>query len=147
MAIAGPVYCADDRNELTKPRPNGPTSFGPKLLSIAVVAIALAGCARNPPQHEFHPAQREVRVAPVRAPARPRVYAEARRHAEPRARRPDPSLLEPQPAPSCEYRRSDIKAMDPDEWARLRTEYERQCYQEAEKVARDRLSELQAAVR
>jgi hypothetical protein len=29
----------------------------------------------------------------------------------------------------------------------LKAEFERQCYQDAEKAARDRLSELQAAVR
>jgi hypothetical protein len=149
MAIAGPAHCADDGCELTKtqPRPNGLTSFAPKLVTIAVVAIALAGCARNPAQRDFNPVQREVRVAPVRAPARPRIHAGAPRHAELRVRRPDPTLLEPQPAPNCDYKRADIKAVDPDEWARLRTEYERQCYQDAEKAARDRLSQLQAAVR
>jgi hypothetical protein len=35
--------------------------------------------------------------------------------------------------------------VDPDEWARLKTEFERQCYQDAEKAARDRLNELQAS--
>jgi hypothetical protein len=144
MAIAGPAQLAKTQLQL-----DSLPSLASKLFTICVVAcaIALAGCARNPPQRDFNPVQREVRVAPVRAPARPRVYTEARRHAEPRGRRPDPALLEPQPAPNCEYKRADIKAVDPDEWARLRTEYERQCYQDAEKNARDRLSELQAAVR
>jgi len=35
--------------------------------------------------------------------------------------------------------------VDPDEWARLKTEFERQCYQDAEKAARDRLGKLQAS--
>ena len=79
-------------------------------------------------------------------PARPRIYSEVRR-AEPRSRRPDPALLEPQLAPSCEFKRADIKAVDPDEWARLRSEYERQCYLDAERLARERLGQLQDAVR
>jgi hypothetical protein len=36
--------------------------------------------------------------------------------------------------------------MDATELARLKIEYERQCYQNAEKAARDRLSVLQGAV-
>ena len=148
MAIADPAYVAC---ELAKPlqlRIRG-KSLAPKLLAISVVACAtaLAGCARDPAQQELKPVQREVRVAPVRTPARPRVYAAAQRHAEPRVRRPDPALLEPQSPPNCEFKRPDIKAVDPDEWARLRTEYERQCYQDAERAVRDRLSELQDAVR
>jgi hypothetical protein len=35
--------------------------------------------------------------------------------------------------------------VDPNEWARLKLEYERQCYQDAEKAARERLSQLQAS--
>jgi hypothetical protein len=77
----------------------------------------------------------------VRAPAR----AEAAKFSELRVRRPDPSLLEPQPAPNCEFNRADVKAVDPDEWARLKAEYERQCYRDAERVARDRLIQLQAS--
>jgi hypothetical protein len=35
--------------------------------------------------------------------------------------------------------------VDPDEMARLKIEYERQCYKKAEKAARDRLARLQAS--
>jgi hypothetical protein len=35
--------------------------------------------------------------------------------------------------------------VDPDQWERLKTEFERQCYQDAEKAVRDRLSQLQAS--
>jgi hypothetical protein len=72
------------------------------------------------------------------------VHPEAQ-HAELRVRRPDPALLAPQPAPNCEFKRADIKAVDADEWTRLKTEYERQCYQDAEKAARERLSQLQGS--
>ena len=54
-------------------------------------------------------------------------------------------MLSPQPAPDCEFKRSDLKTVDPDEWARLKVEYERQCYLDAEKAARDRLVLLQAS--
>ena len=40
---------------------------------------------------------------------------------------------------------SDLKTVDPVEWARLKIEYERQCYQDAEKAARDRLALLQTS--
>jgi hypothetical protein len=36
--------------------------------------------------------------------------------------------------------------VDQDEWARLKIDYERQCYQAAEKIARDRLGLLQASM-
>jgi hypothetical protein len=36
--------------------------------------------------------------------------------------------------------------VDPDQWARLRLDYERQCYQKAEKIVRQRLVMLQRAV-
>ena len=57
----------------------------------------------------------------------------------------DPALLVPVPAPDCEYKRSDFNPVDRDEWARLKVEYERQCFQNAEKAARDRLTLLQAS--
>ena len=162
MAIADPAHCADDGEAAkTRSRPNGLLSLPPKRLTIAVVvlAIGLAGCARNPAHREFSLAQREVRPTHVRSPSRANIRAETRREptqeakqatklqpAELHVRRPDAALLTPQPAPNCEFKRADIKtAVDPDEWALLKTEFERQCYQDAEKAARDRLSQLQAS--
>ena len=151
MAIADPAQCADEGCELAKTRlrPNSLKSLAPKLLTISTVAcaMALAACARNPVQRDFNVARHDVGPAAVCKPLRPRVYTVAPRHTEPRTRRPDPALLEPQLAPDCEYKKADIKAVDPDEWARLKTEYERQCYRDAEKAARERLGELQAVVR
>jgi hypothetical protein len=149
MAIARPAYCVDDCCELatTRLRVNGLPSLFPKprTLAAVVLAMALAGCARNPDHRELNPVQRNVRAAPVRSPSRAYVHAETRQHAELRVRRPDPVLLTHQAAPNCEFKRTDFKAVDPDEWARLKIEYERQCYQDAEKAARDRLSQLQAS--
>jgi hypothetical protein len=124
-------------------------SFAPKLLTICVIlcATSFAGCARNPAQREASPTLtlHEGKASPVRAPVRTRRYSEPYRYAEPKIRRPDLALLSPQPAPDCEFKRSDLKTVDPDEWARLKVEYERQCYLDAEKAARDRLVLLQAS--
>jgi hypothetical protein len=141
MAIVGATLCARD------------FLLAPKFLAACAIfcSISVAGCARNPGQRELDVAQREVKAPPVRATVRARRHAEQHRHpephryAEPRIRRPDPALLSPQPAPDCEFRRSDLKTVDPDQWARLKAEYERQCYQDAEKAARDRLALLQAS--
>jgi hypothetical protein len=149
MAIAHPAHCADDCCELEKTQLPliGLLSLPPKPLTISVVVLALglAGCARNPAHRELNLVQREVRATPVRSPLRARIHAETRQSAQLRVRRPDPALLTPQPAPNCEFKRADLKAVDPDEWARLKTEFERQCYQDAEKAARNRLSQLQAS--
>jgi hypothetical protein len=131
----------------TRLRPNGRPAFRPRLptISVIVLAMGLTGCARNPVHRGLDPVQREVRATPVRLPSRPRPHAQARQHVELRVRPPDPALLTPQPAPNCAFNRADIQAVDPDEWLRLKTEYERQCYLDAEKAARDRLSQLQAS--
>jgi hypothetical protein len=101
-------------------------------LSAISCAIAVAGCAQNS-------AQREVNEEPVHAA----IPAQA--NPELRIRRPDRALLTPQPAPDCEFKASDLKTIDPDEWARLKVDFERQCYRHAEKIARDRLRRLQAS--
>jgi hypothetical protein len=126
---------------------SGAISFAPKLLTVCVIfcAMSFAGCARNPAQREASVTLREDKASPIRAPARTRRYSEPIRYAEPKIRRPDPALLSPQPAPDCEFKRSDLKTVDPDEWARLKVEYERQCYLDAEKAARERLALLQTS--
>jgi len=54
-------------------------------------------------------------------------------------------LLAPQPAPDCGFGRANLRTLDPDQWARLKLEYELKCYKDAEKTARNRLRLLQAA--
>jgi len=148
-----PVAAPCRESAMTLPTSNTSASFARSLLLTCclVCATAVAGCARNP-------AQQEVRTVSPHAPARlshrpatpPKVTVSTQRpdpHRELalRVRKPDPSLLSPQPAPDCEFRRADVKAVDPDAWARLKAEYERQCYLDAEKAARERLGLLQAA--
>lgn len=68
-------------------------------------------------------------------------------HPEPQLCRPDRALLVAPHAPDCGFGRSDLKTLDPEQWARLKVEYERKCYQNAEKTVRERLRLLQAANR
>ena len=149
MAIPGGALRFQDSCEEAGERSHAASlkSLAPKLLTACVIlcSISFSGCARNPAQREISPARLESKVSPIRAPARPRRYSEPYRHAEPKIRRPDLALLSPQPAPDCEFKRSDLKTVDPDEWARLKVEYERQCYLDAEKAARERLVLLQAS--
>jgi len=121
-------------------------SFTPTLLTVSVVACSMtvAGCAHNPPQGGLFPVQHEVSAAPVHPGARANKYSEQRRFAK--IHQPDPALLAPQPAPDCEFKGAKVDAVDATELARLKIEYERQCYQSAEKTARERLGLLQAFV-
>jgi hypothetical protein len=153
MAMMHPALYADDGRESASVRLplHGPLALRLKWPAICVIALAmgLAGCAREPAHREL--SQQEVKAPRVHMASRARVHTEARLHTEPRlhtelrVHRPDPALLARQPAPNCEFKRTDVKAVDPDEWTRLKTEYERQCYRDAEMVARARLNELQAS--
>jgi hypothetical protein len=149
MAIVGAALCPRESRGFAseQPRAASRTSLVQRLLTVCVIfcAMSFAGCARNPAQREASPALHEGTASPVRTPARPRRYSEPYRYAEPKIRRPDPALLSAQPAPDCEFKRSDLKTVDPDEWARLKVEYERQCYLDAEKAARERLTLLQTS--
>ena len=151
MAIPGGALCFQDSCEEAGERQHTASlkSFAPKLLTICVILCATSfdGCSRNPAQREASPTLtlHQGKASPIRAPVRTRRYSEPYRYAEPKIRRPDLALLSPQPAPDCEFKRSDIKTVDPDEWARLKVEYERQCYLDAEKAARERLALLQTS--
>ena len=103
-------------------------AVAPRLLTVSALACAtaLAGCASRSAPHESE-------AEPIEPP---RII-----------HRPDRALLKPQPAPDCEFRGADARTMDPDLFARLKLDYERQCYQRAERVARDRLRVLQASAR
>ena len=150
MATAGRAPCADSCFEfgIRPSRRDGLSGEGSRplralasrLLTLCAIscAMAVAGCVSNS-------AQREVKADPAPAAAAPAAPAEV--HSQLRIHRPSRALLTPQPAPDCELKASDLKTVDPDQWARLKLDYERQCYQAAEKMVRDRLRLLQASSR
>lgn len=125
----------------TKPRLAELAPLAPTLLTISVMACAttVAGCARNPAQRELHAVRHEVRAVPI--------HFDPHRYADLRIRRPPAALLAPQPPPDCEFKGAGDEAVDPTTLARLKLEYERRCYQNAEKAVRERLRLLQASVR
>jgi hypothetical protein len=100
-----------------------------RLAAVTLFVIMLAGCAPAQP-----PEMAQAALASPRAELRESPIC-----------RPDPSLLTPQSAPDCKFGRQALKTLDPDQWARLKVEYERQCYLRAENAVRERLRLLQAA--
>jgi hypothetical protein len=99
-------------------------------LAVALPMLAsLAACAPGP-----SPDTAQAASAPARMEAQETPVC-----------RPDPALLAPQSAPDCKFGRPALKTLDPEQWARLKVEYERQCYQRAETTVRERLRLLQAA--
>jgi hypothetical protein len=149
MAIAGPPLRGHELCQTNNALLRGAKLSSParRFLSLGAVSCTLlvAGCARNTAQRDLNPAIPEVKVATAHVTVPKRKHLDHPRYAQPRIRQPDPALLTPQPEPNCEFKKSDLKTVDPDEWARLKVEYERQCYQDAEKEARDRLTLLQAS--
>ena len=102
----------------------------PRRLSI-ILAVALSGCVPQSSdlQQRSDPAQ----------------FAASQSRPEPHLCRPAATLLTTPRAPDCVFRRPASKAMDPDEFSRLKVEYELSCYQNAERAVRRRLRELQSA--
>jgi hypothetical protein len=70
--------------------------------------------------------------------------ATAHRHSENKVRKLR-ALLASQPPPNCEYKGSEADRLDADLWARLKLDYERHCYQQAEALVRSRLRVLQVS--
>jgi len=89
------------------------------VLLAVLLAMALAGCAQQQSHQEAQAA-----VPPPQ---------------------PEPAYCEPSPAPNCAFKGSRLKTVDAEEFARLKTAYERRCIRHAEKAERERMRELQAA--
>jgi hypothetical protein len=148
MAIAEPSAGTDAREpENTQLRAAFARSSAPACMTVCVILCSLltTGCAQKPAQHEFKSSERSVKAAPVRTAARTSRQSE-QSFAGSLFWRPDAALLAAHPAPDCEFDGSDVRAVDPNEWARLKIDYERQCYKDAEKTARERLTALQASI-
>lgn len=64
--------------------------------------------------------------------------------AHPQAHRLSRALVARQSAPDCEFAGPESDTVDADVWARLKLDYERHCYKQAEMLARKRLQQLLA---
>jgi hypothetical protein len=95
------------------------------LRALACVLV-VSGCAGSSPQPE-------TRTEPVHTPAQMCHV--------------DRALLIPAHAPDCGFGRAELKTVDPEQWSHLKLEFERKCYQTAEKAVRERLRRLQAAAK
>jgi hypothetical protein len=108
------------------------TSLAARLGAI-ICTLAISGCAGNAPQPDS-------RSEPIRSGlAAPR--------SDSRMCHIDHALLVPARAPDCGFGRSDLKTLDPEQWTHLKIEFEKKCYQHAEKMIRERFRQLQVASR
>jgi len=102
-------------------------------LGAIICTLAISGCAGNAPQPES-------RSEPIRSGLAAPATDSQMCHI-------DRALLVPARAPDCGFGRSDLKTLDPDQWTHLKVEFEKKCYQHAEKMVRERLRQLQVASR
>src|SRR4051812_31767319 len=102
-------------------------------LGAIICALAMSGCAGNAPQPET---RSEPMRSGVAAPGSDSQMCHI-----------DRALLVPAHAPDCGFGRSDLKTLDPEQWSHLKIEFEKKCYQHAEKMIRERLRQLQVASR
>ena len=87
-------------------------------VGVALLAFTVAGCTSNSIQQGY----------PAYYTASPHLRAGVR--------------VAPQPAPHCELAVPASNTVDAELWARLKLDYERHCYQQAEKLVRKRLQRL-----
>jgi hypothetical protein len=131
LVVAGPVRTIA---RTVADWPGRRASFPPHFVNLCAIVctLAISGCAGNAPQPE-------QRADPFRPGATT--------NSEPRICHIDRALLAAPRAPDCGFGRSELKTVDPEQWARLKLEFEKKCYQHAEKIVRDRLRQLQVASR
>jgi hypothetical protein len=112
------------------------------IAGACVLALALAGCA---PDYDAY-----TDAVSERAVTRPKKHVAAKP-----VPLPNQALLAPQRQPDCEAEMADaqrlasLAPLEPDANAdlalRIKLEYERECYRQAEMRVRDRLQKLQAS--
>jgi hypothetical protein len=151
-----------------QPRPVARTLLA---LAAASLALTIAGCSSNSAQERSasnqvsNRAWTQARLIRQRSnPESSATYRAAAVHPRPgrQTRRADRTLVahesiheldresvhEPihqQPAPDCDFKGSEPDTVDADQWARLKLDYERHCYEQAEEADRKRLEELLAS--
>jgi hypothetical protein len=102
-------------------------------LGAIIFTLVVSGCAGNAPQPD---SRSEPNRSGLAAPRSDSQMCHI-----------DRALLVPARAPDCGFGQSALKTLDPEQWAHLKIEFEKKCYQHAEKMIRDRLRQLQVASR
>jgi hypothetical protein len=106
-----------------------------KLPNLAAITLTLAisGCAGNAPQPD---SRSDPNRSALSAPRSDSQMCHI-----------DRALLVPAHAPDCGFGQSALKTLDPEQWAHLKIEFEKKCYQHAERMIRERFRQLQVASR
>jgi hypothetical protein len=126
----------------------------PLLLSAASLVLTIAACSSSSTQDKSASSQSSAQERLVWDSSRQDrstqdrsvTYRTTAAHPRPgQTHRADRTLFAQQPAPDCEFKGSELQTVDADQWARLKLDYERHCYEQAEALARKRLQQLLAS--
>jgi hypothetical protein len=115
-------------------------------LSAASLVLTVAACSSNSAQNKSASTQvsAQGKFAQDRSiQDKSAIYRGAT--AIPRPHRFNRTSIAHQPAPDCEFKGPEPETVDADQWARLKLDYERHCYEQAEMRARKRLEQLLAS--
>jgi hypothetical protein len=104
-------------------------------LSAISIALTITGCSSYATQNKTASTDRSIRNSAAASVA----YPQSGTHGSHRA------LLASRSAPNCELAGPESDTIDADLWARLKLDYERHCYKQAEMLARKRLRQLLAS--
>ena len=124
------------------------------LLSAASLVLTIAACSSSSTQDKSASTQTSAQERLVRERSiqdrsiqdRSVTYRTTAAHPRPgQTRRTNRTLFAQQPAPDCEFKGAEPETVDADQWARLKLDYERHCYEQAEALARKRLQQLLAS--
>ena len=144
MATLGRARRASRRR--VAPSANGSTrlpTIRRVLLAVSATSIvlAIAGCSTHSNPEKSASIQDESIQDKSAASRTAPAYSQSETHRSYRA------LVAPQSAPNCELTGPEADTVDGDLWARLKLDYERHCYKQAEMLARKRLRQLLASGR
>lgn len=113
--------------------------------SAASLVLTIAGCSWNSAQNKAASTQVSVQERPIQEKSAGYRGATATPRPVRQSHRPNRTIVAHQPAPDCEFKGSEPETVDAEQWARLKLDYERHCYEQAEMAARKRLDELLAS--
>ena len=107
-----------------------------EALSAISIALTITGCSSYAtPDKSASTEDKSIRNSATASVAHPRSGT----HESHRI------LLASRAAPNCEFAGPEPDTIDADLWARLKLDYERHCYKQAEMLARKRLRQLLAS--